>query len=220
MAFLWPQVWAEEEGCDKTLVDDLGTLAICTCSLHLPSGCACFWSQMYETSYNGLLLGPPKLRLPKWSSGKESACQIRRCKRHSFDSWIGKIPGSRRWQPTPGKSCARLCTAQLSRLLIWWVWYQLAHNEQLRPRGHLILRVLRIIPNKFIQSHLSVTVLASAFPVFLCFVTLVAVPLNTPSLEQLCFLGLIHLLKHAEKGHGLFLFALIQKWFIIWFVLL
>lgn len=66
-------------------------------------------------------------------------------------------------------------------------------------------RVLRIIPNKFIQSHLSVTVLASAISSFLVLHYTCGVPLNTPSLEQLCFLGLIHLLKHAENGHGLFL---------------
>ena len=35
---------------------------------------------------------------------KESACQ---CRRHRFDPWVGKIPWSRKWQPTlvflPGK---------------------------------------------------------------------------------------------------------------------
>ena len=40
-------------------------------------------------SYNGL---------PKWCSGKESACQCRRC---GFDPCIGKTPGRRKWQPTP-----------------------------------------------------------------------------------------------------------------------
>ena len=34
-------------------------------------------------------------------SGKESACQHRRCKRHRFNPWLGKIPGRRKWQPTP-----------------------------------------------------------------------------------------------------------------------
>ena len=34
-------------------------------------------------------------------SSKESACQYRRCRRHSFDPWVGKIPWSRKWQPTP-----------------------------------------------------------------------------------------------------------------------
>ena len=35
------------------------------------------------------------------ASGKEAACQCRRCKRHSFHPWVRKIPQSRKWQPTP-----------------------------------------------------------------------------------------------------------------------
>ena len=31
-------------------------------------------------------------------SSKESACQYRR---HEFNSWVGKIPWRRKWQPTP-----------------------------------------------------------------------------------------------------------------------
>ena len=41
--------------------------------------------------------------LPKWRSGKESACKCRghkRQKRHEFDPWVGKIPWRRKWQPT------------------------------------------------------------------------------------------------------------------------
>ena len=36
--------------------------------------------------------------LPRWFSGKESACQ---CRRHGFYPWVGKIPWRRKWQPTP-----------------------------------------------------------------------------------------------------------------------
>ena len=36
--------------------------------------------------------------LPMWLSGKESTCQ---CRTHGFDSWVGKIPWRREWQPTP-----------------------------------------------------------------------------------------------------------------------
>ena len=36
--------------------------------------------------------------LPWWLSGKESACQCRRCK---FNPWIGKISCRRKWQPIP-----------------------------------------------------------------------------------------------------------------------
>ena len=46
-------------------------------------------------------------RLPRWLSGKECASQCRRHRRFGFDSWIGKIPWSRKWLPTtvilPGK---------------------------------------------------------------------------------------------------------------------
>ena len=37
--------------------------------------------------------------LPKWLSGKESACQCRRLRRHGFDPWVGKIPWRKKWQP-------------------------------------------------------------------------------------------------------------------------
>ena len=38
---------------------------------------------------------------PGGASGKESTCQCNRCKRLGIDPWIGKIPWSRKWQPTP-----------------------------------------------------------------------------------------------------------------------
>ena len=38
--------------------------------------------------------------LPRWRSGKESACQCRRCGRRRFDPWIRKIPWRRKWQPS------------------------------------------------------------------------------------------------------------------------
>ena len=34
----------------------------------------------------------------RWLSGKELACQCRRCE---LDPWVGKIPWRRKWQPTP-----------------------------------------------------------------------------------------------------------------------
>ena len=36
--------------------------------------------------------------LPRWRSGKESACP---CRRHRFDPWVEKIPWRRKQQPTP-----------------------------------------------------------------------------------------------------------------------
>ena len=38
---------------------------------------------------------------PGGASGKESACQWRRCKRRDLNPWVGKIPWRRKWQPTP-----------------------------------------------------------------------------------------------------------------------
>ena len=37
----------------------------------------------------------------QWHRGKESSCQCRRCERHGFDHWIGKIPWRMKWQPAP-----------------------------------------------------------------------------------------------------------------------
>ena len=37
-----------------------------------------------------------------WRSGKELACQCKRCRRRRFDPWVGKIPWWRKWQPTAG----------------------------------------------------------------------------------------------------------------------
>ena len=49
--------------------------------------CGIFYSVLYF-----------KEGLPRWLSGKESACQ---CRRHVFNLWVGKIPWRRKWQPTP-----------------------------------------------------------------------------------------------------------------------
>ena len=39
--------------------------------------------------------------LSRWRSGKESACQCRRCKRCRFNSLVRKSSWSRKWQHTP-----------------------------------------------------------------------------------------------------------------------
>ena len=39
-----------------------------------------------------------KFELPRWLSGKDTACQCRKC---GFDPWVRKIPWRRKWQPTP-----------------------------------------------------------------------------------------------------------------------
>ena len=53
-------------------------------------------------------------RLPRWCSGKESACQCKRCRRHRFNPWVEKIPWRRKshssilawlipWTEKPGR---------------------------------------------------------------------------------------------------------------------
>ena len=43
----------------------------------------------------------PQNKLPRWLTGKESACQCRRRRRRGFNPWVRKIPRRRKWKPTP-----------------------------------------------------------------------------------------------------------------------
>ena len=43
----------------------------------------------------------PKRIFSGGASGKEPACQRRRRKRRGFNTWVGKDPWERKWQPTP-----------------------------------------------------------------------------------------------------------------------
>ena len=57
-----------------------------------------------STPPRGSLFAPDPALLwgfPSGASGKELACQCRRCKRRRLDPWVGKIPWRRKWQPTP-----------------------------------------------------------------------------------------------------------------------
>ena len=67
-------------------------------------------------------------RLPWWLSGKESACQCRRC---GFDPWVRKMPWRRKWQPTPvflpGKSQGQRSLAGYSP---WGLQHDLVTTQQ------------------------------------------------------------------------------------------
>ena len=75
----------------------------------LPRGYVCqdlvgFYENTHKHTHNRTLLkGNLVLHegFPGGTSGKEPACQCRRCKRHRFDPWVRKIPWRRAWQPTP-----------------------------------------------------------------------------------------------------------------------
>ena len=44
---------------------------------------------------------PNILGLSPWLSGERTHLQCRRCRRSRFDTWVGKIPWRRAWQPLP-----------------------------------------------------------------------------------------------------------------------
>ena len=70
----------------------LGSL-FCSASVYLPYRChPVMMTEPFSLmcSYTGL---------PWWLSGKESACQRRRCM--GFNPWVGNIPWRKKWQPTP-----------------------------------------------------------------------------------------------------------------------
>ena len=71
------------------------------------------------TSYIGMMeLGITGL--PRWLSGKDSACQCRRC---GFNPWVRNVPWRRKWQPTPvslpgkshGQETSRLQSMEFSK---------------------------------------------------------------------------------------------------------
>ena len=92
-------------------------------------------------SFTGLGLGLLESGLPRWRSGKESTCQCRRCKRHRFDAWVGKIPWRRKWQPTPvflpGKSHGQRNLAGYSP----WGSKELDTIERLSTPTHIIQKI-------------------------------------------------------------------------------
>ena len=88
------------------------------------------WTLPRPQSY--LLL---KTGLPRWLSGKESACQCRRYRKRRFSPWVQKIPWRRKWQPTlvflPGKSHGqRKESGGLQFKGSKWVGHRWTHREQ------------------------------------------------------------------------------------------
>ena len=55
-------------------------------SQHICKWCKKIWMKLIDTIIY-LALG-----IPKWLSDNETACQCRRCRRHGFNPWVGKIP--------------------------------------------------------------------------------------------------------------------------------
>ena len=58
----------------------------------------------YRYTYNKILFHIllHYLGFPDGASGKEPACQCKRCKTHGFDPWVRNIPWRKARHPTPG----------------------------------------------------------------------------------------------------------------------
>ena len=69
----------------------------CRCLLRLVQTAVIF---LQDSPLTNLASCMSKMGFPGGSSGKEPACQCRRCKRHGLDPWVRKIPWRRAWQST------------------------------------------------------------------------------------------------------------------------
>ena len=56
---------------------------------------------IYNTLIGLITLSMQIMGFPGGASGQDPSCQYRRCKRHRFDTWVGKIPWRRACQSTP-----------------------------------------------------------------------------------------------------------------------
>ena len=54
--------------------------------------------RLSEAVRSCMALSTSQYGLPRWLSGKESACQ---CRRSRFSPWVGKSPWRRKWHPAP-----------------------------------------------------------------------------------------------------------------------
>ena len=68
-------------------------------SLLFVAGFQMFNSCELEVLIFNILYGPT-WGFPGGASGKELACQCRKCKRGGLHPWVGKIPWRTAWQPT------------------------------------------------------------------------------------------------------------------------
>ena len=81
----------------------IGKKMICHQKIRRSEVAQCYTSAETKTvnlqSYNTISSDDKeKSGIPWWLSGKESACQWKRC---GFDPWVGKIPWRRKRQPIP-----------------------------------------------------------------------------------------------------------------------
>jgi len=96
----WRLPWTEEFGILQSIGSQrVGNNWSDLTSMHLYQ--LIYYSQPLPRGRHNYYAASYPSGFPSGASGKVSACQCRRCKRHGFSPWIGKIPWRRKWQPTP-----------------------------------------------------------------------------------------------------------------------
>ena len=70
------------------------------CLLSFSFSCLLF-PVTWELSFRLISIYEKYSGLPRWLSGKKSACQYRSHRRCGWDPWVRKVPRRRKWQPTP-----------------------------------------------------------------------------------------------------------------------
>ena len=79
--------------------------------------------------------------LSDWTmtSSKKVCLQHRRYMRHEFDSWVGKIPSRRKWQPTPIFLPEKIPCTEEPRRLRSKGWQRVGHSWAQAHRGEFTL---------------------------------------------------------------------------------
>ena len=95
--------------------------------------------------------------LPRWLSGKESACQCKKLKRCRLDPWVGKIPWRRKWHLNSGFLPGKSYEQGLQGLQGYSPWgrkesdtTEHAHMLSIRLTGHKHGKDLKTIFNSLI----------------------------------------------------------------------
>ena len=95
--FPWAKVLPKSHKCIWVSVSEKAVVHLRACFLSWKKK-----SDLGESQSIFLTVSQEKLGFPGGISGKESTCQCRRPKRLGFNSWVGKMTWSRKWQSTPG----------------------------------------------------------------------------------------------------------------------
>ena len=89
--------WVGKIPCRR---EGLATLVFLPGEFHAQKNLAGYTPWGHKDSDMTEQLTPSLWGFPGGANGNKSACQCRRCKRCRFHPWVGRLPWSRKWQPT------------------------------------------------------------------------------------------------------------------------